>query len=330
MKSNMAVKIYKTGSWLCWKIPPQISYRLAAVFGELYYWVARRHSRYADNNIRVVLGEKKVNRRVRLVARRSFRNYVKYMVDFLRLPHIDVDQINSKVVGVGWDHIAEALAAGKGAMLITPHFGNWDTAAALMPVHGYQVSTVAKDFEPPELNELIQGARRAQGLTIYSLKDSFRGLYTTLKNNGLVVLLLDSPLQSEGVVVDFFGSKARLASGPATLALRTGAKVLLGYIVRQPGNRQYYGCWEPPLRYELTGDKDRDIQIITQAIANAIENLVRRHPDQWYMFRPLFMSEAEVAEYHHRQRQERRTKTERQSRKVSAVARVEEEASNPL
>lgn len=315
---------------MCWKIPTRFSYWLAEVIGELYYWLNRKHSRNADINLRVVLGEKKINRRVRMVARRSFRNYLKYMVDFLRLPHLDAYQIDARVSGVGWHHITEAMAAGKGAMLITPHFGNWDAAASLMAAHGYRVSSVAKDFDPPELNELIQGARRIQGLTIYSLKDSFRGLFTTLKNNGLVVLLLDSPLQSEGVMVDFFGRKARLASGPATLALRTGSKVILGYIVRQPGNQQYYGCWEPPLKYELSGDRDRDIQIITQSIANAIETLIRRHPDQWYMFRPLFMSEAEIIEYRRRTNQERRAKADRQNRKVAAVARVEEEASNPL
>ncbi len=328
MKNKLIVSLYKLASWLCWKLPPWFRYRLAAFIGELYYWLAREHSRYADYNIRIAMDEPRVNRRVRLVARRSFRNYVKYMVDFLRLPHLQAQEIAALLTGVGWEYITETVAAGKGTMLITPHFGNWDTAAAVMTGHGFPVSSVAKDFEPPELNELVQGARRSQGMTIYTLKDSFRGLFTTLKNNGMVVLLLDSPLQNEGIVVDFFGRPARMAAGPGTLVYRTGAKVILGYIVRQPGNRTYYGCWEPPMKYELTGEREHDIQAITQSIATSIEKLVRRHPDQWYMFRPLFMTQSEIAEY---QQERASTKSERRNRNGKQTsAKVQEEAPNLL
>jgi lauroyl/myristoyl acyltransferase len=324
MKDKLIVWGFKAGSWLCWKTPTRFTYRLAAVGGELYYWLARSHSRYSDHNIRIALGEPKINRRVRLVSRRAFRNYVKYIIDFLRLPHLDPADLSVVVTGVGWHHIDNALKGGKGAMLITPHFGNWDTAAAVVNAHGYLVSSVAKDFEPPELNELVQGSRRRHGLTIYSLKDSFRGLFTTLKNNGLVVLLLDAPLQSEGVVVNFFDRKARMAIGPGVLAYRTGAPVIMGYVVRQPGNQLYYGCWEPVLQYELNGDRDHDIQAITQAIATAIETLVRRHPDQWYMFRQLFLTEAEELEHQRLSEERDNAKKERRARKrAAAVARTE-------
>jgi hypothetical protein len=81
----------------------------------------------------------------------------------------------------------------------------------------------------------------------------------------------------------------------------TGAKVVLGYMARQPGNRTFYGCWEPVIEYELTGERDRDIKAITQGIANEVEKLVRRHPDQWYMFHSIFLSDAEYAEYEKQQ-----------------------------
>ncbi|HEX2915431.1 MAG TPA: lysophospholipid acyltransferase family protein [Chloroflexia bacterium] len=313
-KDKLIVKGYKVVSWLCWKVPTPVSYALADIGGDIYYWVARNHSRYADYNMQIVLGEPKINGRVRLVARHSFRNYVKYLVDFLRQPHMSAEEIMEHAVGVGWEYIDGALEEGKGLMLITPHFGNWDGAAAVVGGLGYTFSTVAKDFEPPELNELIQGARREKGAIIYSLKDSFRGLFSTIKKNGIVVLLLDSPLRNEGIVVNFFGKPARLASGPGTLVYRTGAKLVLGYMARQPDNRSYYGCWEPPLEYTLTGDHDEDIKAITQAIATAIEKVVRRHPDQWYMFRRLFLTDEEVAE-HNRMELERTTgKIERRSR----------------
>ncbi|MDB5079019.1 MAG: hypothetical protein JWP00_943 [Chloroflexi bacterium] len=301
-KDKVLVKTYKSASWLLWKLPTRLTYTLAAIGGEVYYWLWRDHSHYADINLQIVLGEPSINRRVRQVARRSFRNYVKYMVDFLRQPHLTSQEISALVTGTGWDYIEEAQKSGKGVMLISPHFGNWDGAATVAAAHGYQISSVAKDFEPAELNELLQGARRNKGIKIYSLKESMRGLVSTLKNNGMVVLLLDSPLQNEGIVVNFFGRAVRFAAGPGTLVYMTGSKVVLGYVARQPGNQTFYGCWEPPIEYELTGERDRDIVAITQAIANSVEKLVRRHPDQWYMFHQIFLTDAEIAE-HQRQQQ---------------------------
>ncbi len=322
MKPKTIVNIYKAASWLCWKIPTGWSYRLAAVGGEAYYWLNRHHSREADRNMQIVLGEPQINGRVRQVARRSFRNYVKYMVDFLRQPHLKGQEIDAACISTGWKYVEEARQRGKGVMLISPHFGNWDGAATVFTAHGYKLVSVAKDFEPPELNELVQGARRGKGIQIFSLKDAGRGLLSALKNNGMVVLLLDSPLRNEGVVVNFFGQPVRMASGPGTLVYRTGATVMMGYIVRQPGNQTYYGCWEPELKdYELTGEHDHDIQVITQSIANSLEKLVRRHPDQWYMFRHLFLTPEEVEEHHKFAQARNQQKTERKA-KISKTAEL--------
>ncbi len=312
----LAIFIFKTASWLSYHCPDRLRYALATVAGELYYWIARRHSSYADRNLQIVLGEPKINRRVRLMARRSFRNYAKYMLDFLRQPYLTPKYFHEAAGQVGWPILNEAMAKGKGVLVITPHFGNWDGAAMVVGMTGIKVSTVANDFKPPELNELIQGTRSRYNVKIYSPKDALRGLYTTLKNNGMVALLFDSPVEGDGVVVNFFGRPARFPSGPATIALRTGAELMLGYLARQPGNRTYYGMWEKPLSFETTGDRDKDIEIVTQAIAYTIEGLVRRHPDQWYMFRKLWLDENEIAEYEKR-KAEAAAKPRRASRKVA-------------
>jgi KDO2-lipid IV(A) lauroyltransferase len=166
-KDKLVVNGYKTISWLLWKLPPWFTYPLAAFGGEVYYWLNRNHSHLADVNLQIVLGEPAINRRVRQVARRSFRNYVKYMVDFLRQPHLSLHEIAALITSSGWNYIEEAQTYGKGVMLISPHFGNWDGAAAVASAHGYKISSVAKDFDPPELNELLQGARRSKGIIIY-------------------------------------------------------------------------------------------------------------------------------------------------------------------
>jgi KDO2-lipid IV(A) lauroyltransferase len=289
--------IFKVASRLSFHSPGWLRLVIANLAGDIYYWAVRNHSRKSDESIRIVLGEAVINRRVRQVSRQCFRNYAKYMLEFLRLPHVDLLE-GREVPSCGWDLVDASLERGKGTILITSHFGNWDIAALLATSRGYKMSALANDFKPPQLNELIQGARRRMGLVIYSPKDALRGLYSSLKNNGMVVLLLDSPLQhaeSDYIAVDFFGKLARFPVGPARLAHRTGAQIMFGYVARQPGDKHYYGMWEPPLTYEVTGDRDEDVKAITQACARELETLIRRHPDQWYMFRKLWLDEEEYA-----------------------------------
>ncbi|MEI7553829.1 lysophospholipid acyltransferase family protein [Candidatus Chlorohelix sp.] len=318
----LAVYAFKLVSWISYLSPDWLRYGFAAIGGEIYYWAARGHSHYSDLSMQIVLGEPKINKRVRMISRRCFRNYVKYMTDFFRVNHLTGDDYH-KVTGTGgWEYIEQAIAPGKGVMLVTPHFGNWDVSAMLVGKRGYKLTSVANDFNPPELNTLIQDSRRKQGLTIYSPKEALRGLYTALKRGEIVVLLLDSPLQSEdseSVIVNFFGKLARFPVGPARLALKTGASIMFGYAARQPGNNYYYGLWSPPLSYEVSGDKEKDVLGITQLFAAEIEKLVKRHPDQWYMFRKLWLSEEEVALYEQQKRDATERKTAR-ARKSAGIA----------
>ncbi len=319
----LAVRLFKIASWFCYIIPARVRYPLAAVAGELYYWLARNHSRKADRNLQIVLGEPKINRRVRLMARRTFRNYAKYMVDFVRQSYPGVSPRPGFIGEGGWEYFNTELAKGKGLMLFTPHFGCWDAAIGLVSGHNYKLHSVANKMNPPELNDLIQGTRERMGVKIYTPEGALRGLYAALKNNETVVLLVDSPVKNEGVVVQLFGKPARFAPGPATIALKTGAPLMMGYVVRQPGNYTYYAVWEKPIQYELTGDKERDIQIITQAIASQIETLIRRHPDQWYMFRKIWLTEEETAKYYaERDQKENQKEARRKSRKAEAVESV--------
>lgn len=311
IKTKTIVWGYKTASWLATNVPVQISYPVVATLGEMYYWVARSHSRHADENLRVVLDEPKVNRRVRYFARKSFRNYSKYMVDLLRQPNLSLHQISRTMSAEDaiWDGVKTAFAHGKGAVMVSFHFGNWDAAASIVTSRGVPLLAVVKDFEPPELNELIQSARVGKGMNVLTLKESFKALFAQLKRNQAIVLMLDSPTQNEGIVVDFFGQPARFPMGPAVMAQRTGAPIVLGYIARQPGTNYYWGRFDSPIFYQDTGDKTADLRACTQNLAKQVEDAVRRNPDQWYMFRKLFLTPEEVAEH----AQQNGTKTRRAS-----------------
>ncbi len=283
---------FRSVSYASGKVPLRFAYWVGAAVGDFIYLTWKTHSANAVSNMRRVMGDNADWRVVKETARDSFRNYAKTLVDFLRFPHLDAQDIREAIPSPrGWEHLDEALAKGKGVLAITGHFGNWDLAGALLGSRGLPLYAVADTFKPQKMDELINGTREKNGLKIIKLEaGSLKQIFMALKHNEIVMLLFDRPQGEEGVPVQFFGETAWLPAGPAAIALKTRAAIVIGYCARKRGDKTFFGAFEPPIEYEhlLTGDKERDIQIITQQIVSRMEEVIRRYPDQWYMFRQMW------------------------------------------
>ncbi|HET8629078.1 MAG TPA: lysophospholipid acyltransferase family protein [Thermomicrobiales bacterium] len=272
------------------RLPRGLGYRLGALGGELYFWANPGHSGKAVDNLAVMLADDPGAPRVRETARRVFRNYGKYLFDFFRLSSLDPDALEEDVVIDGLEHLDAALAAGRGAIMVTGHFGLWDLAGTILAARGYPASALVDTFAPPALDELVQRTRHRFGLGLVPVEQpgSLRGVQRLLRRNQIAVVVLDRPQREGGVLVEFFGAPAWLPTGAARFALRTGAPVVLGYLLRRPGDRTYYGVVEPPVAFAPSGDAEADVAALTQAIVHRLERLLRAYPDQWYMFRRMW------------------------------------------
>jgi KDO2-lipid IV(A) lauroyltransferase len=114
-----------------------------------------------------------------------------------------------------------------------------------------------------------------------------------LREGGLVGLLCDRDIEGTGVEVDFFGERTTMPAGPATLALRTGATLCTGAVYSGPG-RDHRAIVEPPLDTTRTGPLRKDVARLTQEIATRLEGLIRRAPEQWHVFQPLWLADRPV------------------------------------
>lgn len=285
--------LFRGVSWLAAHIPRSISYKVGNLVGDLIYLTWKRHSANAVSNMRRVLGPEASWQTVKRMARRSFRNYAMTIVDFLRFPYLEKMQVSKAVpVREGIHHLFDAHERGKGLLMITGHLGNWDMAGAVFTHYGLPMSAVSETHEPKKMDDLVNGTRENVGIKIIRVEPtSLKRIFTALRKNEAVTILFDKPEAPEnGVPVQFFGETAFVPGGPGAIALKTRASVVVGYCVRRPGNKTFTGVVEPPIEYEhlLTGDKERDIQVITQAIVSKMEEVIRRYPDQWYMFREMW------------------------------------------
>lgn len=279
--------------FLAQHLPLNLWYGVASIVGDLAYIFWPEGRRNVLDNMRNVLGPMASENEIKHTARRSFHNYVKQLVDFARVTRIDPATIEERLESKGWEHLDQAFQHGKGVIVVGSHMGNWIVAGVVLSGRGYPMSGVYESLENERLDRLVNQFATELGAELIPMEYALKRVYRALRQNKAVALVTDRPLPpTEGTPVEFFGQRITWPTGPAILALRTGAKIVVGYLAHDD-DRGYVVEIYPVLDFELTGDEERDVQRITQQIVRIQEDSIRRFPDQWYMFRRMWPSEHE-------------------------------------
>jgi KDO2-lipid IV(A) lauroyltransferase len=291
-RAQAVYRTYRTLGELM-RVAPEPLAELGARVVSVALTAGRRDNR--DNyarSLRRVVGADLDDAEVRSWTRRAFRNYGRYWLEGARLPGVAPATVQARFCfESGRDHLDAAMATGRGAIMALPHVGAWEWGAAWLALEGYPMTAVAELLEPPELYEWFVSQREEIGLTIIPLGPGAGGvLLKTLGDGKLIGLLCDRDIDGSGVDVEFFGERTTLPAGPAALGLRTGAPILPTAVYAGPG-RDHTALILPPVPAERSGRLRDDVARVTQAIAHALEALIRRAPDQWYMFQPNWPSD---------------------------------------
>jgi lauroyl/myristoyl acyltransferase len=225
------------------------------------------------------------------VMKKNFENYGKFSVEFLYIQKLVKMGALPDMRGRGIAEFEKAFSFGKGIIIGTLHYSNWDIAGITISGHmkgKAEVWAVADDLGGG-YNRFIQESRKAYGINIVLPNKNLKDAYKCLQNNGILNVLVDRPVPADdktGVEVEFFGKKAHIASAAARIAVKTGAKIIVGGAPRE--GDWFYGDPGPMLEYTLTGDYEKDVVLVTQAIMKDAERIIMEHPEDWYMFRPMF------------------------------------------
>lgn len=281
--------LWRLATVLARLVPLRPSYFCATILADLTFYTWREKREIVIENMGHVLPDA-TPETVRNIARQSFRNYAKYLIDFIRSPKIRPEEIDGKIVFDNWEAIEAARSEGKGIIFALMHFGNWDMGGWVLTQRGYSVNVIAEPMEHDKLNEMIVAARTLAGMRVIPLGRSAFSILRALRRNEILAILLDRPMAENGICVRFFGRPTILPAGPARLAQRTGAHVIPVALVRLHGTAdRLLALIEPDLRFENTGNEEYDLRVFTEAILAAHERFIRRFPDQWYMFRRMWL-----------------------------------------
>jgi KDO2-lipid IV(A) lauroyltransferase len=153
------------------------------------------------------------------------------------------------------------------------------------------LSAIVDTFKDPRLNSLLQGHRREKSIDIIPVSGAARRAMRELVASRAVAIVIDRPVTREhGVEVTFFGHRTYVPAGAATLAVKSGASVMPGYVWYASSDRYYIRAFRPVFPRPVTTNAERaqEIQRLTQYMFACQEEVVRQCPTQWFMFRPFW------------------------------------------
>lgn len=233
-------------------------------------------------------------------VREVFASYGRYWAESFWVRPKRFTQMRRFMTVEGLDNLAEARAGGKGVILALPHLGNWEAAALIGADVNLPIVAVAERLANRRITEWFTRQRAMFGIEIVLTgagPSSRRRLIEAVHKGKGVALLCDRDLSGRGIAVEFFGEKTTLPAGPASLALKTRAEILPVGMYFRPGPG-YHAVIAPPISTRIsrsarpTGrDADPDPSTLTQALAEGLEDVIRREPGQWHLLQPNWPSD---------------------------------------
>jgi lauroyl/myristoyl acyltransferase len=275
------------------KFPACISYGIANMVGDLLYYTWPRVRRNVVRSVANVLNRDTNDREVRNIARHSLRNFSKYIVDILRYSYPRADFLEKHVKLKGREYLDAALSEGKGVILVSFHVGNLDLGIRLLSKLGYAVNAIVESLGSGQLDKFLQNPREKGGVKLVNAKEVSSRLLTVLKQNEILAMMIDCPNCTKGAKVKLGQKWVMMPTGAATLALRTGARLIPCGLFRT-SNSTFLGIFGKPIEYHPTGVVADDLREITQSTVQVLEDMAKLSLDQWYVFHSLIKDELQT------------------------------------
>jgi len=270
----------KAAAGLARALPEKSARALGRWLGRLGYHLAGYRRGVAAENLRRALGKGMPPSKVDRLVKEVFANLGQTAVEVFCFPQWGGNQLRDKVECDNVGMFDRALAGGKGAILLSAHFGNWELFGAWVATLGYPIDVVVKPQRNSSADEFYNRLRRSMGVGIIPTQKASRQIIVSLKKNRLVAILADQYAGNDGIPVEFFGRMTPTHRGPAAIALRLGCPIFHGVLVRLPDGRHRAIC-DGPLEFEPTSSPEEDILRLTQKYTRVLEEYIRRHPEQW-------------------------------------------------
>ena len=268
-------------------IPRWLHAPFALFWGGLFYLLLPEKRRGIRANLQVVTGQQQVER----LVFSTFYKYARNWCDVILMIRLKGARLQA-LIGrrSSGQALEEALAQGTGAILISPHFGNWELGGLGLADLGKTLNVMTFREPDEQVNQQREQVRTERGIgVIYVDRNDTSPLavieaVNALRRNETICLLGDRDGSSNTVTVPFFGRPTALPAGAAHLALATGAPVIPVFVVLEK-NGHYATLMEEAIFFRASpGHNQEAVREGMTCLAAVFERYIRQYPDQWYNF----------------------------------------------
>lgn len=243
--------------------------------------VPRWRMQMAEANIRECLGVS--DERAKQIAADSLHRFGRMVIEVMRFPLLNEKTIHEQVQVEGLEYLEAAYAEGKGVIMATGHYGNWELLGATVALHGYPMLSITRKQNNSHMDKAINEFREMVGqqVTYNRGKHGLLAISRMLKEKNLLGVLFDQDTNDEGVELDLFGKRSVIPMGAAALSRIYGSPILPIFMHNNDDGTCCAKIY-PPLYTQKTGDKQRDFYQVTRKLVDILEMEIINHPEMWF------------------------------------------------
>jgi Kdo2-lipid IVA lauroyltransferase/acyltransferase len=263
-------------------LPNRLSLKAGEILGLFVYYLWKSRRRIAVENLKSAAASQaiKVSVPFENIIRENFKNLGRSFIEVIKIYYGFGRPVIDSVDIEGVENFHAAQSEGRGILVVTGHCGNWELLGLVAASKLSDLSVVARPIDNPYLNEFVEKVRKRYGNSIIYKKGALKSILKTLKNKGVVAILMDQAvIPSEGYVTDFLGRGAWTTKTPALIARKTGAAVLPAFIHRTEKGHKI--TIFPKIELSPGDDMEKAVKEDTKNFSRAIEEYIKEHPSEW-------------------------------------------------
>ncbi len=276
-----------------WKLiavlPEKSAYKLADYVSDRIYKKNGKGIKRLRGNYGRVMPEYS-SQKLEELTKLGMRSYLRYWFDTFRLSKWSKNRIISTTQVIRENLLRDPIQSKQGCIVALPHAGNWDHAAAYFCSTGITLTAVVEKLKPEAIFKKFLAYRQSIGIEAISHKEKTIPILTErLQAGKLIALVADRDMSRNGIEVNFFGKTSKMPSGPAVLAIKTGAPLITAYVRYTSGGIEI--IFDETLKPTNSGSEEEQIKIITQSMADNFAKRIKENPVDWHMLQRIWVDE---------------------------------------
>lgn len=281
LKNLLEYILFRAAKMVLAILPRRLCLLKGRMLGRFFFYLDKSHRSLAISNLNSAIGGEISQQELKRIAKNSFLHFGQFLIDLIKLSSF---REKRKLLSIeGEENIRKAIQAGKGALLLSAHYGNWEIAPFLISKIG-KLNVIARSLDNNLLERELLKLRTSMGAKVIYKHLATRQVLRSLRANEMVAILIDqNVLQDEAVFVDFFGKKAGTTPSLATFFIRTGSPIIPIFCYPISSHKYHIKILEP-IQIPLTGNHTHDVLKITQLCTKIIETQIRKNPSFWLWF----------------------------------------------